>query len=57
MDGWTNERTDPEENWDIELRETEDGEEVTIRPKEEGGEAAKEAAPLPKGGAPTLTAG
>ena len=57
MDGWTNERTDPEENWDIELRETEDGEEVTIRPKEEGGEAAKEATPLPKGGAPTLMPG
>ena len=57
MNGWTNERSDPEENWDIELRETEDGEEVTIRPKEEGGEAAKEVTPLPKGGAPTLMPG
>lgn len=57
MDGWTNERTNPEDEWDIELRETEDGEEVTIRPKEEGGEAAKEDTPLPKGGAPTLMPG
>lgn len=35
LDGWTNERTDPEGEWDMERHETEDGEEVTIRPKEE----------------------
>ena len=34
MNGWTNERTDPEEDWEIERRETEDGEELTIRPKD-----------------------
>ena len=39
MNGWTNERSDPEEEWDIERRETEDGEEITLRPKPEGGEA------------------
>lgn len=33
--GWTNERSDPEGEWDIERHETEDGEEITIRPKEE----------------------
>ncbi len=32
--GWTNERSDPEEEWDIEHRETEDGEEITLRPKD-----------------------
>lgn len=32
--GWTNERSDPEDEWDIERRETADGEEVTIRPKD-----------------------
>ena len=57
MNGWTNERSDPEGEWDIERHETADGEEVTIRPKEEGGEAAKEVTPLPKGGAPTLMPG
>lgn len=35
MDGWTNERSDPEGEWDMERHETEDGEEVTIRPKGE----------------------
>lgn len=35
MDGWTNKRSDPEGEWDIERRETADGEEVTIRPKTE----------------------
>ena len=57
MDGWTNERSDPEGDWDIKLQETEDGEEITLRPKDEGGEAPKEVAPLPKGGAPALMPG
>lgn len=35
MDGWTNERTAPEGDWDIERHETEDGEEITLRPKGE----------------------
>lgn len=35
MDGWTNERSDPEGDWDIERHETADGEEITLRPKGE----------------------
>ena len=34
--GWSNERTNPEEDFDVELRETEDGGEITLRPKSEG---------------------
>ncbi len=34
MDGWSNERTEPEGDWDIERRETEDGEELLITPKQ-----------------------
>ena len=33
--GWTNERTEPEGEWEIERHETEDGEEITLRPKGE----------------------
>lgn len=39
MDGWSNERMDPEEDWEIERRETENGEELTIRPRSGNGEA------------------
>lgn len=35
MDGWTNERSDPEGEWNIERRETEDGEEIFLQPQEE----------------------
>lgn len=35
--GWSNERSDPEEDWDMERRETEDGEEIIIRPGTEAG--------------------
>lgn len=35
--GWTNERTNPEENFDVEHRDTEDGEEIILRPKEADG--------------------
>ncbi len=37
MDGWSNERSDPEGEWDIQRRETEDGEEIILSPKSEGG--------------------
>lgn len=33
MGGWSNERTDPEEDFDMVFLETEDGEEVVIQPK------------------------
>lgn len=52
--GWSNERTNPEEDFDVELRETEDGGEITLRPKSEGGETVT---PLPRGGAPALMPG
>lgn len=39
LTGWSNERSDPEGEWELERRETEDGEELTIRPKAESGEA------------------
>lgn len=35
MNGWTNERSDPEDEWDTESLETEDGTEIIIRPKSE----------------------
>ena len=39
--GWSNERSEPEGEWDVERRETEDGEEIFLRPKgETGGESA-----------------
>ena len=42
MNGWSNERTAPEGDWDIiESRETADGEEITLRPKEDA------SAPMP----------
>ena len=34
--GWTNERTEPEGEWEIERHETEDGEEIFLRPKDGG---------------------
>ena len=34
MNGWTNERSDPEGEWKTEIRETADGEEITLRPKD-----------------------
>ena len=37
MDGWTNERSDPEGDWDIGRRETEDGTEIIIRPETDTG--------------------
>ncbi len=35
MNGWTNERSDPEGEWNIERHETEDGEEIFLTPKGE----------------------
>ena len=35
MNGWSNERTDPKGEWDIQRRETADGEELILRPKGE----------------------
>ena len=37
LDGWSNERTPAEEDFDVERRVTEDGEELFIRPRAEGG--------------------
>lgn len=34
--GWTNERTEPEGEWEIERHETEDGEEIFLRPEDGG---------------------
>lgn len=39
--GWSNERTAPEEDYEIERRETEDGEELFLRPKAESGETVQ----------------
>lgn len=55
MDGWTNERSDLEEEWETELRETEDGEEITLRPKDGGSD--REVVSLPRNGAPALMPG
>lgn len=39
MNGWSNERSDPEEgDWDVERRETEDGETIIIQPASGDGE-------------------
>nr|WP_325212869.1 hypothetical protein [uncultured Oscillibacter sp.] len=35
MNGWTNERSDPEGEWNMERHETEDGEEIFLTPKGE----------------------
>ena len=40
MNGWSNERTDPEGQWDIDRRETADGEEIFLRSRPEAGEDA-----------------
>ena len=40
MDGWTNERTEPEGEWEIERHETEDGEEIFLRPEDGGTDAS-----------------
>lgn len=37
MNGWSNERSGPEEEWQTQIRETEDGEEIVISPLPEGG--------------------
>lgn len=41
MDGWTNERTEPEGEWEIERHETEDGEEIFLRPEDGGTDASQ----------------
>lgn len=38
MNGWSNERSDPEGDWDIERHETEDGEEIFLRSALKSGE-------------------
>lgn len=38
--GWTNERTEPEGEWEIERHETEDGEEIFLRPEDGGTDAS-----------------
>ena len=38
MNGWSNERSDPEGDWDIEHHETEDGEEIFLRSALKSGE-------------------
>ena len=48
MDGWTNERLEPEGEWDVERHETEDSEEIFLRPRaKDGGE---EEIPSPEDG-------
>lgn len=39
--GWTNERTEPEGEWEIERHETEDGEEIFLRPEDGGTDASQ----------------
>ena len=41
MDGWTNERTEPGGEWEIERHETEDGEEIFLRPEDGGTDASQ----------------
>lgn len=38
LEGWSNERTRTEDDFDVERRKTEDGEELILRPRTEGGE-------------------
>ena len=46
--GWTNERSEPEGEWDVERHETEDSEEIFLRPRaKDGGE---EEIPSPEDG-------
>ncbi len=52
MDGWTNERSEPEGEWDVERHETEDSEEIFLRPRAKDGGEEEIPSPETSGGEP-----